>query len=345
MTQSKKGFTLVELLVVIAIIGILIGMLLPAVQAVREAARRTQCMNNTRQISLACHNYESTYMRFPPGGMLAPNPGQPALPLLPDGSNPSNQRLGLLAHILPFIEQDNLADLVNMNLSPNQGDTQGWINHNLSQYPNCARVAGLYNVPTFRCPSDENQETLKTADVTRTYVPSPGFITVSLGGWGDWSSNLLGDSYGLTNYVGVAGYLGDNSQYHNTAPESEGVFLNRSKTTFGAMTDGSSNTVMIGEVLSPTLYAPGQSPTGGNGWPWPGESVGRAWIGTHYMGTRFWPTDNWAPAQLFIYGGAHPGTASFGLADGSVRSVAKTQTRAVMRVMSGKADGSPQSFE
>ena len=95
--RNKTGFTLVELLVVIAIIGILIGMLLPAVQSVREAARRTQCQNNLRQIGLACLNYESARQQLPPG-------------VTDDDSSLIDANHTGFVFLLPFMEQANLFD-------------------------------------------------------------------------------------------------------------------------------------------------------------------------------------------------------------------------------------------
>ena len=119
--SRRTGFTLVELLVVIAIIGILIGMLLPAVQQVRGAARRTQCANNLRQAGLACLNYESAFQPFPPGLNVPINQGsgsfytgqansmglkQPAI----------NGKFGSwMVWVLPFMEQNNLFDQLNLN--------------------------------------------------------------------------------------------------------------------------------------------------------------------------------------------------------------------------------------
>src|ERR1700752_4246093 len=101
--QVPKGFTLVELLVVIAIIGILVSLLLPAVQSAREAARRMQCSNNLKEIALATHNFHDTYKKFPPGVLSTPPRGG-----VYDDIN--NQYFGTLPYILPFLELDNIHD-------------------------------------------------------------------------------------------------------------------------------------------------------------------------------------------------------------------------------------------
>jgi len=136
-TPRNRGFTLVELLVVIAIIGILVALLLPAVQAAREASRRSSCGNNNKQLGLGLHNYHDTFKIFPPIGLRR----NPADTNFPNGAAQTGLGLTWTALILPFIEQNNLYTRIDFN--------QNW------EHANNAPV-WTTNVPVYMCPSDGN---------------------------------------------------------------------------------------------------------------------------------------------------------------------------------------------
>lgn len=131
-TCQPNGFTLVELLVVIAIIGILIGMLLPAVQMVREAARRTSCLNNIRQLVLSAHNYESAHRNFPPSYELGVG-----------ATATGNGSWSVQARLLPFCDQANAYDMIDFNTA--------W-----SVEPNLSSGVPTLRVPMYQCPSEIN---------------------------------------------------------------------------------------------------------------------------------------------------------------------------------------------
>src|SRR5690606_640264 len=126
---SRRGFTLVELLVVIAIIGILVAMLLPAVQAAREAARRSQCKNNLKQIGLAVFTYEDTFKCLPPGGIWSSSSG-------------AAKKGSALVRLLPFIEQKPLYDAIDFNKKNVDG----------ALMPGTTEKVASQLIPTYICP-------------------------------------------------------------------------------------------------------------------------------------------------------------------------------------------------
>ena len=206
----RKAFTLVELLVVIAIIGILIGMLLPAVQQVREAARRIQCGNNIRQISLAMLNYESAHMEFPPG---LENQFQ----TVPAGY--TQGVFGWGTFVLPFVEQQNLYDI----LSPGGSNMDDRLSDSDAAEVKAALVMGL---PGFQCPSDNN------AEVSERSVPK------------------VSGGLGLSNYVannGSGRIMWKTIDQSVDSKRVTGPFDGTGGKRFSEMTDGSSNTVLLSE--------------------------------------------------------------------------------------------------
>ncbi|MCA9193415.1 MAG: DUF1559 domain-containing protein [Planctomycetales bacterium] len=214
MKRRRQGFTLVELLVVIAIIGILVGLLLPAVQAAREAARRMQCSNNLKQLSLAALNYESAYKRFP-----ARQAGTGHI-------NSTYQRLRVngFATLTPFYEQTALWNQIQ------QKNTAPWAG--AAANPQWTAV-----LPTLNCPSDaQNQGT----DARGSSAPH-GRISYAFCG---------GDNY-LASVVSASERTDVNLSLQTRTMTNRGIYGRHDYTKIGALTDGTSNTLAFAERSAP----------------------------------------------------------------------------------------------
>ena len=340
---KRKAFTLVELLVVIAIIGILIGMLLPAVQQVREAARRAQCSNNLRQIVLAMHNFESGRGAFPPGQNNEPSANaRTPNPIIPSPSDSSEaSQIGLNMFLLPFVEQGNLFDQF-------EAATNSW-DHTVD----------------FRTVADNNGKPLVSTVIPFYICPSDSSPD------GDFNGPLtdasIADSFlhSKTNYVGVTGVLfGPNSPVRQlNRPGAEnidqwGIFGRNSKTTFADIADGSSNVIAMGERSSISEIEAGVDssavPLNSFGAIWSGRgssspvaSSPRGGRTEAYLGAI---QDN-SPASAIDFGvnglrptegftaSFHPGGVNVGYADGSVHFLPDNLAFDVLIALSVMADG------
>jgi len=297
--DARRGFTLIELLVVIAIIAILIALLLPAVQQAREAARRTQCKNNLKQIALAVHNFHDTYNRLP-GGEFGPD-----ITVLYGFPGPKNlgwndhQFMGILPQLLPQIEQANLYEKITIwkgiDFRPH-ATVPGNYNPEIRYFSDAATwTLAQAKIPAFACPSDTQKSTLGTPALMHMWETSSG---------GNFNLGFFAgeQNTGKTSYMGVAGFLG-NIQRWAAWSTAKGVFGMRVTFKFRDITDGLSNTLMFGEV------------TGGADFDWRWMMAGPM-PGAWELNST--PTQNWWQFESF-----HTGIVQFALADGSVRAISK----------------------
>jgi prepilin-type N-terminal cleavage/methylation domain-containing protein len=298
---TRSAFTLIELLVVIAIIAILIGLLLPAVQKVREAASRMACSNNLKQLGLAAHNYASASSDRLPPGYLGPYPnlGAPIGPFATDPNNPyPAQFVGCLAYLLPYLEQDNLYRTMLSGVPANYLSTTAvyspwWNNPSMNQ-------AAQTHVKTFECPSDNPYANGVGTIVAAHSFLIPGAINTDLP---NFPIGGGGDAFGRTNYAGVAGYAGVGAG----ADANSGLFVNRTSVSLTQLAgaDGTSNTAMFGEYLGDRDSGP--------------RSYSAAWMGVGGFPTLY----GLASSSSFTFASKHTGIVQFCFADGSVRSIRK----------------------
>jgi prepilin-type N-terminal cleavage/methylation domain-containing protein len=338
LSKHRPGFTLIELLVVIAIIAILIGLLLPAVQKVREAANRSSCANNLKQIGLALHNYHDAYSALPPWGFDFTDNPRPANPF-------GNRTQGhpALSLILPYLEQENLARIAHpefsvidpMNLPPNWGTS----------------VAGATKVKVYSCPSVP----------ARVLDYAPYFISQGLG-----LPDLGPANLGPTDY-GVVGGLHANFTA-SCAPASPadsgdmgvgamgvkgkrvpGGGMTQGNLKLTDMTDGTSNTLLVAEDAGRhQVYAKGKpilpNTAGSAGW-----TLNAAW-GDYNTAIQVRGFSNDGTTRdggccvincnnVNQFYGFHPGGVNAVRGDGSVQFVTETTAPGVLAALVTRAGG------
>ena len=339
-----QGFTLVELLVVIAIIGILVALLLPAVQAAREAARRMSCSNNLKQIGLALHNYHDTYKIFPYGEGAEPSAGTRAANSLGGRWNGPNWRV----HILPFIEQAPIYD--QLSFSHTFDACRPGFNNATAGGPN--GVLSGYRVPVYRCPSSS-----LPVD-GRNVSPSP--------------TNNNAHNAQLIDYVGIQGAapIGNrNSGVFRTFDQcsaqtgyggiycQNGILVPNKPYKMADVTDGTSSTLIVSEQSGPIVdqngrrrrdirsnyYGGWSGHTRGDvpRWGWGGSPWGSGTTAVRYRinlnSAPVGANSTWDANTILT--SDHPGGIQATRADGSTDFIAETVDQIMLHRLASKQDG------
>ncbi|HVJ86243.1 MAG TPA: DUF1559 domain-containing protein [Caulifigura sp.] len=308
--KLRPGFTLIELLVVIAIIAILIALLLPAVQQAREAARRTQCKNNFKQIGLAIHNYHDAHLVFPTSLHMGGNRPGCTWPL-GNGAVGQWYRFSWSAMILPQMEMGALYNgfnfSYNYHVAPNI-DANGSNMHNAG-----ARVA------TYLCPTDPQGD----SGCNRT---------------GSISNSVGTDDLGRTNMAAIADSLQWQCSTTNQGwgrTDGNGIMFNSSRTRMRDVTDGTSNTFLVGEVT-------GGRPSSYECYPWAVMNLSDTGNGINGAFTTPGGRTNWSATPDMNDAGFssyHTGGAHFLMADGAVRFVSQNISSSTLQALGSRGNG------
>lgn len=322
--RVRSAFTLIELLVVIAIIAILIGLLLPAVQKVRDAASKMSCTNNLKQIALASLNYESGTGSLPPGINISPSaPGVPGYTAAPPFGGPYT---GVLAYLLPYVEQGNIFNLIPSSFFVNNTTQPPWAYYN-GPFSSDGNMTGTFpaaanHVKPYECPADGFLYTNPTIGIVDAVWTGPGYIEI------DYVLNTpnFGQQWGRTNYVGCSGWLGNYSASnppYGGAPSYQGVYIEGGiGTKILSIQDGTSNTIGFGETLMGTKGAT--------------RDFVMTWMGSGDMPTAWGLTNT---PDWYNYSSSHFGIVNFAFCDGSVRPLTTSADYWTFQAAGGAADG------
>lgn len=345
--HARKGFTLIELLVSMMIMGVLIAILLPAVQQAREAARQTACRNNFRQLSLALQNYEGTHRTFPPGGYAQPK----------QVTNTSSVMLAgpsFFVQLLPYIDQGPLSNAMTTSV-PGSGDLLGFPPP--AAGPNASVVNGV-KLAALLCPSSPLPPMGKAATNIVTMYPS--YVGIS-------GAAPTGPFGGLFNETRIRDFSAPIYTCDGRVGQASwgGMLVPNAVVRMSDITDGSSNVAIVGECSDYIVQAGTTTKLrvdGGynSGWTKSTESTGteslfKALTGPtrcenlttvmHPVGYRNWAAST-SSSRLSTYPNrpilsAHAGGAFVALCDGSVRMLSDNMDVIVLKRLATRDDGEP----